>query len=179
MKEQSTARGFAILSAASMMVKILSLLYIPFLRKIIGDEGYGIYGASYQVYAFVFVLANSGIPVAISKLISELIAVKNYKDAIRGFKIARFMLLIIGIIMSIGMLIFAAPLANSVHYKEAYLSLLTLSPAILFTSIASAYRGYFQGQREYGSNSCITGFRAGFEYSFFFGICRLSYEIWS
>lgn len=146
MKEQSTTRGFAILSAASMMVKILSLLYIPFLQKVIGDEGYGIYGASYQVYAFLFVLTNSGIPVAISKLISELIAVKNYKDAIKAFKIARFILLIIGIVMSIVMLVFAGPLANAVHYKKAYLSLLTLSPAILFTSIASAYRGYFQGR---------------------------------
>lgn len=146
MKEQSTARGFAILSAASMMVKILSLLYIPFLRKIIGDEGYGIYGASYQVYAFIFVLANSGIPVAISKLISELLAVKNYKDAVKVFKIARFILLIVGIVMSVILLIFAAPLANAVHYRKSYLSLLTLSPAILFTSIASAYRGYFQGR---------------------------------
>lgn len=146
MKEQSTTKGFAILSAASMIVKILSLLYIPFLMLIIGDEGYGIYGASYQVYAFIFVLTNSGIPVAISKLISELVAVKNYRDAVKSFKIARFMLLIIGIVMTLVLLMFAAPLASAVHYQKAYLSLLTLSPAILFTSISSAYRGYFQGR---------------------------------
>jgi stage V sporulation protein B len=146
MKEQSTTKGFAILSVASMMVKILSLLYIPFLRIIIGDEGYGIYGASYQVYVFIFVLTNSGIPVAISKLVSELIAVKNYKDAVKSFKIARSILLIAGVVMSIMLLIFAGPFANAVHYKKAYLSLLTLAPAILFTSIASAYRGYFQGR---------------------------------
>ena len=71
MKEQSTTKGFAILSAAGMAVKILSVIYIPLMMKIIGDEGYGLYGASYQVYAFVFVLTNSGIPVAISKLISD------------------------------------------------------------------------------------------------------------
>lgn len=146
MKEQSTTRGFAILSAASMMVKVLSLLYIPFLMAIITDQGYGIYGASYQVYVFLFVLTNAGIPVAISKLISELLAVKNYRDAIKAFKIARFILLVIGIVMSVFMLIFARPLSNALHYKEAYLSLLTLAPAILFTSIASAYRGYFQGR---------------------------------
>ncbi|MDW8802947.1 polysaccharide biosynthesis protein [Clostridium sp. A1-XYC3] len=146
MKEQSTTRGFAILSAATMMVKILSLLYIPFLRLIIGDEGYGIYGASYQVYAFVFVLTNSGIPVAISKLISELTAVRNYKDAVKGFKIARFILLAIGILMASLLLIFAEPLARAVHYNKAYLPILTLAPAVLFTSIASAYRGYFQGR---------------------------------
>lgn len=146
MKEQSTTKGFAILSVATMMVKILSLLYIPFLRMIIGDEGYGIYGASYQVYAFVFVLTNSGIPVAISKLISELTALRNYKDAVKGFKIARFMLLAIGILMACLLLIFAAPLARAIRYEKAYLPILTLAPAVLFTSVASAYRGYFQGR---------------------------------
>ncbi|MBV7274311.1 polysaccharide biosynthesis protein [Clostridiaceae bacterium UIB06] len=146
MKEQSTTRGFAILSAASMLVKVLSLLYIPLLRMIIGDEGYGIYGASYQVYVFIFVLTNSGIPVAISKLVSELAAVRNYKDAVKSFKIARSVLCIIGILMTVILLIFAGPFASIVHYKQAYLSLLTLAPAILFTSVASAYRGYFQGR---------------------------------
>lgn len=146
MKEQSIAKGFVILSAAGMLVKILSLLYIPLFRYIIGDEGYGLSGASLQVYVFVFVLTNSGIPVAISKLISELIAVKNYKDAVKGFKIARFILLILGIVMFLFLILFSRPISNVIHYKKAYLSILTLAPAILFTSIASTYRGYFQGR---------------------------------
>lgn len=146
MKEQSTTKGFAILSAAGMLVKILSLLYIPLFRHIIGDEGYGISGVSLQVYVFVFVLTNAGIPVAISKLVSELIAVKNYKDAVKGFKIARFALLILGLVMFILLIAFSHPIARLIHYDKAYLSILTLAPAILFTSIASAYRGYFQGR---------------------------------
>lgn len=145
MKEQSTTRGFAILSAAGMLVKVLSIIYIPLLMMTIGEEGYGLYGASYQVYAFIYVLTNSGIPVAISKLISELNAVGNYRDAVRGFKIARFMLMLIGIIMAILLMAFAAPLAGVMGYNKIYLSLLSLAPAILFTSVASAYRGYFQG----------------------------------
>jgi len=143
--KQSTTKGFAILSTAGMIVKVMSLLYIPFLRRIITDEGYGVYAAAYSVYVFVFVITNSGIPVAISKLISELTAVKNYKDAIKSFKIARTMLLCLGIVMSILTLLLAKPLAKAVHYDEAYLSILALAPSILFTSIASAYRGYFQG----------------------------------
>lgn len=146
MKEQSTTKGFAILSVAGMAVKILSVVYIPLMMKIIGDEGYGLYGASYQVYAFVFVLTNSGIPVAISKLISELNAVGNYRDAVRGFKIARFILVVLGIVMASFLIIFSGPLARLTKYNKAYLSLLTLAPAIFFTSIASAYRGYFQGR---------------------------------
>ncbi|WP_446899555.1 putative polysaccharide biosynthesis protein [Clostridium sp. LBM24168] len=145
MKEQSTTRGFAVLSAAGMITKVLSLLYIPFLLKIIGDVGYGIYGASYQIYTFMFVITNSGIPVAISKLISELTAVGNYKDAVRSFKIARLMLIAIGSLMCILLIIFAMPLASLTKYKSAYLSLISLAPAVLFTSVSSAYRGYFQG----------------------------------
>lgn len=145
-KQQSTSKGFAVLSAAGMVVKILSLLYLPFLLRIINEEGYGVYNAAYQVYAFVYVLTNSGIPVAISKLVSEYIAVKDYKDAVRSFKMARFMLLIIGTVMSILMLCFAYPLAHILHYDKSALAILALSPAILFTSVASAYRGYFQGR---------------------------------
>lgn len=146
MKEQSTTKGFAVLSMAGMLVKVLSILYIPILMKIVGEEGYGLYGASYQIYAFIFVLANSGVPVAISKLVSELAAVGNYRDAVRAFKIARFILVFIGVVMTLSLMIFAAPLSKITHYKGVYLSLINLSPAILFTSIASAYRGYFQGR---------------------------------
>lgn len=146
MKKQSTTKGFAILSAAGIIVKLLSLLYIPFLKKIITLNGYGIYGASYKIYVWIYVLANSGIPVAISKLVSEYIALGHYKDAVKSFKIARFMMVIIGTIMSLLMFIFAGPLAKAVGYENAKLAIMALAPTIFFTSIVSAYRGYFQGR---------------------------------
>src|SRR3712207_3810772 len=146
MKKQSTTKGFAILSAAGIIVKLLSLLYIPFLKKIITLNGYGIYGASYKIYVWIYVLANSGIPVAISKLVSEYMALEHYKDAIKSFKIARFMMLIIGTVMSLFMFIFASSLANAIGYPNAKLSIMALAPTIFFTSIVSVYRGYFQGR---------------------------------
>lgn len=146
MKEQSTTKGFAILSAAGMAVKILSLLYVPILLKIIGDEGYGIYGAAYQIYVFIYVLTNSGIPVAISKLISELTAVDNYKDALKAFKMARFLLFVLGLTMALLMAAFAKPIARVTDNEKAYLAIIALSPTIFITSVMSAYRGYFQGR---------------------------------
>lgn len=143
---KNTTKGFAILSAASIIVKVLSLLYIPILLAIIGEEGNGIYAAAYQVYVFVYVLTNSGLPVAISKLVAELVAIKNYKDAFRSFKIARSFLIVLGVLMSILMLIFARPLSNVIKFDKSYLAILALSPTLLFTSVASAYRGYFQGR---------------------------------
>lgn len=147
MKEQSTAKGFAILSAGTVIVKVLSLLYIPILRAVIGDEGYGIFGAAYQVYVLVFVITNSGIPVAISKLVSELNATGNYRDAVKSFKLSRLMLLILGIVMSILLILIASPMSKALNYEKAYLSIVALAPAVLFTSVASAYRGYFQGRK--------------------------------
>jgi stage V sporulation protein B len=146
MREQSTTKGFAILSAAGILVKILSLLYVPFLLRIIGDEGYGVYAAAYQIFVFIYVLANSGVPVAISKLVSELIALNNIKDAVKAFKIARFMLLVIGVVMSLLLILLAYPLAKVTDNLKAYLALLTLAPSILITSVMSSYRGFFQGR---------------------------------
>ena len=146
MGEQSTSKGFAVLSLATILVKVLSILYVPILLAIIGEEGNGIYAAAYQVYVFIYVLTNSGLPVAISKLVAELIAVKNYKDAVRSFKIARALLLVLGICMSLLMAVLAGPLSRALHFERSYLAILALSPTLLFTSTASAYRGYFQGR---------------------------------
>ena len=146
LKNQSTTKGFAILSSASFMVKLLSLLYVPFLIKILGGFGYGVYSSAYVIFVYVYILTNAGIPVAISKMISELIAIGNYRDAVRTFKIARFMLFILGVIMSILMLIFSVPLTNIAHSATARLAIMALAPTILITSVLSAYRGYFQGR---------------------------------
>lgn len=146
LNKQSTSKGFAILSAATLMVKLLSLLYVPFLNAILGIEGYGIYASAYVIFVYMYILTNAGIPVAISKMISELIAVGNYKDAVRTFKIARFLLLILGLVMSIIMLIFAGPLANRTADPTSKLAISCLAPTILLSSVLSAYRGYFQGR---------------------------------
>ncbi len=146
METQTVGRGFTVLAVAGILVKLMSLLYIPFLLMIIHDEGNGIYAAAYQVYVLIFALSNAGMPSAISKLVSELIALDNPRDAFRCFKISRFMLVVIGILMSLLMFIFARGVANLLNFPRSALAILALSPTLLFTSISSSYRGYFQGQ---------------------------------
>lgn len=146
MKKQSTTKGFAILSIASMVVKVLSLLYMPFLINIIGETGFGVYSSAYQIYAFVYVLTNSGIPIAISKSVSEYMALERYKDAVKSFKLARLFMLIIGGVMAIVMFVFAEPIAIATKSESARLSIMALAPTIFITSIVSTYRGYFQGR---------------------------------
>jgi stage V sporulation protein B len=146
MKTQSTTKGFAILSAAAMLVKIISVLYVPFLLAIIGNYGWGIYYGAYQIFLLLYIITNSGIPSAVSKQVSELIAIGNYKDALKTFKIARLILMIFGFFMAILMLIMAKPLAGFIHLNQAYLAIMALSPTVFFSAIESAYRGYFQGR---------------------------------
>jgi len=105
--QQSAAKGFAVLTISMVLVKVLSLLYVPILRIILGDASLGIYYAAYQVFAYVYIITNAGLPVAISKLVSELIALGNYKDAVRTFKIARTILIGFGATISVLMFIFA------------------------------------------------------------------------
>jgi stage V sporulation protein B len=146
MKTQSTTKGFAILSAAGMIVKLLSLIYVPLLQHYVGEDGYGIYFYTYTVFAFIYVITNTGLSSAISKTVSELTALNNYKDAVKVFKLARALLFVIGTAMSILMLILARPFSTFIKIPSAYLAISALAPAVLLTSIASSYRGYFQGR---------------------------------
>ncbi|MDF2505958.1 polysaccharide biosynthesis protein [Clostridium sp.] len=147
MKEQSNSKGFAILSTAMMIVKLLSLIYSPFIFRILGgNRSFGIYNVTYMIYTFIYVITNSGIPSAISKLVSEFIVVGNYRSATKIFKISRLMLIIVGTIMAIVMFLVSAPITRIMHSPEARYSVIALCPAILFTSVGSTYRGYFQGR---------------------------------
>ena len=146
MKEQSTTRGFAVLSLAGILVKVMSLLYVPLLVNIVGDEGYGIYSGAYVIFTLTYVMTNTGMQTAISKQVSELIELNNYRDAVKTFKIARSILLAVGMVTCIILLQFAMPIAKFTKGPQGFLSLITLAPAIVVTSILAAYRGYFQGR---------------------------------
>lgn len=147
MKKHSTVKGFAVLSAATMTVKVLSLLYIPILLAILGDYGNGIYAIANNIFVFIYIITNSGLPSAISKIVSELIAEENYKDALRAFRLSRALLMTAGFILSIVLVFIAKPLTNAIHSPKSYLAVLAISPTIFFSSINSSYRGYFQGRR--------------------------------
>lgn len=144
--QQSAAKGFAVLTISTILAKLLSILYVPVLIQILGKVGIGIYSSAYTIFSFIYILANAGIPVAISKMVSELIALDNYKDALKIFRLARTMVVVLGAVISILMLIVALPLAKLVNSTEAVIAIRALAPAIFITTILSAYKGYFQGR---------------------------------
>lgn len=138
--------GFIILSAANIFCKALSLLYIPFLIATIGDEGYGIYYAAYNVYAFIFMFALSGTSTVIPKLIAEYSAKGNEADAMASFKIGNRMMLFMGVFMASIMFFGAGTLTKFIGYQKSYLAILALAPSIILTAVNSSFRSYFQGR---------------------------------
>jgi stage V sporulation protein B len=145
-KHQSETKGFTILSIASVINKLLGLLYVPFLTLILGNVGNGIYDAGYKIYQLVFMITNAGIPVAISKLISEQVAVSRYDVSHKTLKVSGTLLVSVGALSSIIMAVFAKQISVMIGFPESYMTILALSPTLLFTSISCAFRGYFQGR---------------------------------
>ena len=146
MDKQSDAKGFTILSTASIINKLLGVLYVPILTLILGDVGNAYYNSGYQIYMLVFVITNAGIPVAISKLISEQIASSRYDVSYRTLKVSSTLLISIGVLTSILTAVFAKQLSAMVGWSESYMTILALSPTMLFTAVSCTFRGYFQGR---------------------------------
>lgn len=145
-KEQSMAKGFAVLSIAGILVKVLSLFFIPIIRSLMGGSaGYQVYYSAYQVFAFVYLLATAGFPVAISKVVTELTTGKDHRCSKRAFRIARFVMLGIGFVLTLLLLLFAKPIANATGYADSWLGIAVIAPNIFLCGILSAYRGYLQG----------------------------------
>ncbi len=143
---QSMARGFAILSVASIAVKVLSLLFVPILRKLFGGSaGYQVYTSANQIYAFVYVIATAGLPVAISKTVTEFLSLGDRKSAGRSFRLARTFLAVIGVVLTVLLIILAKPIAHASGYDNAWLGIAVIAPNILVCALLSAYRGYLQG----------------------------------
>ena len=137
----------AILAAASLLVRFLGFIYRLPLTNMIGDEGNAIYSGGYYIYTFLLILSSAGLPAAISKLVSERIALKQYRNAHRVFQAALVISTCFGTFFAIVMGLGAHRLADMIDIADSYYSLLTLCPTLVIVAIMSVFRGYFQGMR--------------------------------
>ena len=150
-KKESFIQGILTLMFAQVIIKILGLLYSLYLtnRQGFGDNGNAIYMSGYQIYAMLLTLSSTGVPNAISKLISEKLALNDIKGANRVFKVSFLTFALIGI-TGTSLLFFGADIIANMWLEipEAKYTLMVLSPAIFFVSISSVIRGYFNGKQK-------------------------------
>ena len=142
-------KGAAVLAVAGVSVRFFGAAMRIILAAIIGDEGIGLYQMAYPVYSSLLAISTAGIPVAISKLVAENIAVNDYREAGRVFRISLFILALTGLVIT-ALLIAGADFFAETVVKEprAVWPLWAISPAIFFVTIMSAIRGFFQGQQK-------------------------------
>ena len=147
-KAKSFVTGAVILAVAGLIVKILGAVYRIPLNNLIGTEGMSFYAVAYPYYSWLLVISSAGLPAAISKLVSERVTRGDHRGAYRVFRVAFKVLVIIGIVTTALMLIFAVPLAKLSGLPGASLSFIALAPSLFFVSIMCAYRGYLQGLQQ-------------------------------
>lgn len=135
-----------ILAAASIIVRMIGVVYrIPMVR-ILGTEGSAYYSSAYKIYSIVLLISSYSMPLAISKLVSARLAQKQYKNTYRVIQGALLFALVVGGIASGVVFIFADQFAVYIlNMPLAAIPLRVLAPAIFIMSFLGVYRGFFQG----------------------------------
>lgn len=141
--EQNVIAQATILMVAGILVRIIGVLYRSPVTSIIGDEGNGYYGIAYNLYAMVLLIASYSIPMAVSKVVSGKLALKQYREAHKVFRCALIYVLIVGTIASL-FTFFGASILVPDSQQKAIPVLRVLAPAIFLSGFLGVLRGYFQ-----------------------------------
>lgn len=149
MSRSSFVRGALILAVAGFSVRFLGAGLRILLAALIGDEGIGLYQMAYPVYSTLLAISTAGVPIAISKLVAEKIALNDFRGAYQVFRVALGILAFSGLFIS-GVLYLGADFFSQTVTKDprAYYPLVSISPAIFLVTVMSALRGFFQGQQQ-------------------------------
>ena len=147
MTRKSFFQGAIILGAAGIFIKILGAVFRIPLANMIGPLGMSYYQSAYPVYVLFLTLATTGIPIAISKMVSERIATDNYYEASKVFKVSFIPLALIGVTSTAICLFGAEIITEIVGVPEARYSMRAIAPALMIVSVMAAFRGYFQGMQ--------------------------------
>ena len=130
----------AILAVAGFLSRIIGLLYAVPLYQIIGEEGNGYYATAYDIYFMILLISTYSIPTAVSKVISQRLAVDEYKNANKLFKCSLIYVLVVGSFTAAITFVFAPSLV----VDQSVLCLRVMAPTIFFSGLLSVFRGYMQ-----------------------------------
>lgn len=139
-KKDSFVLQAGILAVAGIIVKIIGLLYRSPLTSIIGLEGNGYYSSAINIYTIILLVSSYSIPSAISKVIAQRLAYKEYRNAQRVFQCALIYVVVVGGVASL-FTFFAAPILVE---DNAVMVLRVFAPTIFFSGLLGVLRGYFQ-----------------------------------
>lgn len=144
-KKQSFLTGAGILAIASILVKLIGALYKIPLTNLITMEGYGYFQGAYAIYNPLYAISMAGLPIAVSKLVSQNVEAGRLRDARAIFRVSRKLFFLVGAVGTVLLMILAVPYSHMVKAPMNYISVLTVAPCILFCCMMSSFRGYYEG----------------------------------
>ena len=145
-KKQTFLHGAALLAIATAVVKVIGAFYKLPLNAVIGPEGYAYFITAYDIYSVLLMISTAGLPVAMSRMISQSSSLGHYNQVRRIYRTARAIFIGLGIFSSLVMLIGCQWLADRLNQPDAWAAIASLAPCALLMGVISAYRGFFQGQ---------------------------------
>lgn len=144
-QSKSFIKGAAILSAATLIVKILGLAFSIPLANIISVQGMSYFYAAYDIFLFFLILTTGGLPIAVSKMVGAAYAEERYQEMRKIFKVTVCLFFVLGSFCTFCMMFWAEEIAIFRGNENAVYCIIALAPTLFFMSITSAFRGYFQG----------------------------------
>ena len=135
----------SLLAVAGILVRIIGMVYRIPLTAIISDEGNGYYTSAFSIYTLLLILSSYSMPTAISKLISQNLAKKKYRNTERVIRVSFLYSSLMGAVMA-GILFFGADsIAELMKKPYAAFALRALAPTVWIMAYLGLLRGYFQG----------------------------------
>jgi len=144
-KQNTLISGVVILTISNLLVKMAGLLFKIPMNFIVGDTGMGYYNSAYSIYTLFYMLSTSGLPIALSVMVSECRSTGKLYAAKRIYRTA-MALFAFGGLFSCALMFFAAEeLSNLISSDKSALSVMVAAPTMFFICVSSALRGFFQG----------------------------------
>ncbi len=150
-KEKSRERihrafdGAAALAIATVMTKVLGLLYKVPLSRILGDEGMGYFNSAYTVYTFFYILCSSGVPKAVTIVVSGAGSEKRAVDERKTVKSALKAFFVIGLLSTVIFVFGSEKICELIGNRDAVYTMLAIAPTVLFVSVAGVAKGHLNG----------------------------------
>ena len=145
-RRQSFLSGAMVLTATIAVTKVIGALYKIPLGNLLDSEGMAHFYAAYNIYRLLLTLSTAGLPLAMSRMVSEAEALGLENQKQRILRLSMQLFLALGAVSSAAMLLLSEPLSRLLHDPQARLSVLLLAPAVLFVCLMAPIRGYTQGQ---------------------------------
>ncbi len=144
-KGRPLLQGAFLLMASNIVVKLIGVIYKIPLTNLIGGYGMGFFNSAYEVHLLLLAFSTAGLPVAVSKMVSESLALGRRTEAHKILRVTLVAFTALGLAGALAMLLGANAFSGLIGSPLTRYSIVALAPATLFFSVTAVFRGYYQG----------------------------------